>query len=283
MIGNSAGASFQSLEVHRGRPPGRHPVGGADEGHDKARGVGIVGGMKRNFSILVAAVFAVVCRADTLEPAAGPAVDGFFLSYDKGKFNFMNRQQKTVHEVPSGVKKLTLDKPLKAEIESKTKRGDKDQVLLKGFEQGSFLVVRNGKEEKIPLMLISVLRVDAMANNRTTDQLGGGADVISKGEEVDLSKAVEQGKVTVVQFHLPGWIASEREGNYLSVLQRRNKDKMDVKRVVVPDVSAPVAKQYQIATLPQFWFYNKSGQFVTKLTDRFTESDIDAALKKASK
>ena len=210
-------------------------------------------------------------------------MDGFFLSYDKGKFNFMNRQQKTVHEVPSGVKKLTLDKPLKAEIESKTKRGDKEPVLLKGFEQGSFLVVRNGKEEKIPLMLISVLRVDAMANNRTTDQLTDGGDVISKGEEVDLQKELAEGKVTVIQFHLPGAVASEREGNYLATLERRSKDKLDVKRVVVPNASAPVAKQYQIATLPQFWFYNKQGQLVTKLTDRFTESDIDAALKKASK
>jgi hypothetical protein len=240
--------------------------------------------MKRIVPIsLMAVFFAGRIFADTLEPSAGAAVEGFFLSYDKGKINFMGKDQKTRHETPSGVKKLTLDKPLKGSVESKMKRGAKEDVTVSGFEQGCFLVQRAGKDEKIPLQTISALHVDAMANNRTMDQLAERDNVISQGEEVDLKNAVEQGKVTVIQFHLPGALASEREGNYLDTLEKRNAGKLVVKRAVVKDAGAPIAKQYDLKTFPQFWFYGRTGQLVTKLTDRFTETDINEAIKKASK
>ena len=220
---------------------------------------------------------------DVLEPSAGVPVDGFFLGFEKGEFHFMNRAQKTVKQQPFSVKKLTLDKPLKATVESKMKRNAKDEVMLTGFEMGNFLVERDGAAEKIPVQNVAALRVDAMANNRTMDQLAARDNVISKGEEVDLQKAAEAGKVTVIQFHLPGALASEREGNYLDTLEKRGAGRLVVKRVVVKDAGEPVTKQYAVTTLPQFWFYGKNGQLAAKLTDRFTENDINEAMKKASR
>lgn len=220
--------------------------------------------------------------ADTLEPTAGAPATGFFLSYDNGKINFMTAQTKTLHLSPSGVRRVVIDKPLKATLESKTKRGEKSDIVLTGFEQGAFLIERSGKPEKVPLQTISELRVDAIANNRTTDQLDAGK-IVSKGEEVDLTKLVEPGKVTIIHFHLPGTITSERTGNYVATLERQSKSKLVVRKVLVPDASAPVAKQHGLTTFPQYWLYDKAAKLSSKLTDRFTEGDIDAAVKKASK
>lgn len=220
--------------------------------------------------------------ADTLEPTSGAPSTGFFLSYDNGKFNFMNAETKTLHVSPSGVRRVVLDQPLKATLESKAKRGEKAEILVTGFEAGSFAIERGGKAEKVSLQTISELRVDEVASKRTTDQLETG-NVVSKGEEVDLAKIVEPGQVTIVHFHLPKTITSERTGNYVATLERQSKGKLVVKRVLVPDASAPVAKQHQLTTFPQFWLYDKTGKLSSKLTDRFTESDLDAAVKKASR
>jgi hypothetical protein len=38
-----------------------------------------------------------------------------------------------------------------------------------------------------------------------------------------------------------------------------------------------------IKSLPQFWFYSRSGRLLKKLTDRFTEADIDEAFKEAQR
>lgn len=234
-------------------------------------------------AVILFAGLAGVAASDTLERTSGAPVEGFFLSYDRGKINFMNREQKTLHESPGGVKKLILDRPLKGSLELKSKRGAKDDVTLTGFEQGSFLVERDGKLEKISVINLAEFRVDATANQRTMDQLDERAEVISKGGEVDLSKSVEQGRVTVVHFHLPGAITSERQGNYVETLVRDSKGKVALKRVVVEGANVPVARQHGLVTLPQFWFYGRDGQLVTKLTSRFTENDLSEALKKAAK
>lgn len=220
--------------------------------------------------------------ADTLEPTAGTPSTGFFLSYDNGKINFMNAETKTLHVSPSGVRRVVLDKPLKATLESKTKRGEKAEIVVTGFEMGSFAIERGGKAEKIPLQTISELRVDEIANKRTTDQLQIG-NIISRGSEISLMDAVEQGKVTIIHFHQPDAISSERTGNYVATLERQSKGKIIVKKVIVRDTTAPVARQWLVATLPQFWIYGKDGKLSSKLTDRFTEGDIDAAVKKAGR
>lgn len=239
-----------------------------------------------NKTIFAAIVIAAFVRAalalDKLEPPAGPAVEGFLLSYDKGTFNFMTQEKKTVHERPSAVKKITLDKPLKGSLELKTKRGGKDEIMLVGFDGGNFIISRGGREEKLPSINVAAIHLDS-GNARSMDELSDGDNIISKGEEVDLAHVAEAGKVTVLQFHQPGVITSERTANYLAALVRQNKGKVVFKRIVCEKGTEPVARQNKVATFPQFWFYNKSGQLNEKLTDRFTEQDILDAIKKASK
>ena len=220
---------------------------------------------------------------DRLEPTAGAPIEGFFLSYDRGTFNFMNHQEKTLHERPSSVKKLSMEKPVKAAVELKTKRNEKQEIELTGYENGQFLVLRDGREEKIPLMNIAELSVKSIDMNRTTDQLEDPSYILSKGEEVDLSKAGLPGKVVILHFHQPGSISSERQGNSIATMARDSKGRIEVRRVVVPNAQAPVIKQHNLTSLPQFWIYGKSGQVSSKLVTRFTDQDILDAVKKAAK
>lgn len=108
-----------------------------------------------------------------------------------------------------------------------------------------------------------------------------GLRVISQGEDVDIEGQLRKGVVNVVHFHYAPAHSSVRQGNYVEVLSRKSGGRVVVQRVVVPDFNAPICAAKDLKALPQFWFYSRSGALSSKLTDRFTESDIEAALKKA--
>ncbi len=108
-----------------------------------------------------------------------------------------------------------------------------------------------------------------------------GLRILSQGEDVDIEGQLRKGVVNVIHFHYAPAHSSVRQGNYVEVLSRKSGGRVVVQRIVVPDWNAPICTAKEIKALPQFWFYGKSGKLSSKLTERFTESDIDAALKKA--
>ena len=107
------------------------------------------------------------------------------------------------------------------------------------------------------------------------------AKIISQGETVDVDTAIQKGVVNIVHFHLTQSLASTREGNYVEALTRKSGGRIVLLRIVIADWKAPICKDLGLESLPQFWFYSPSGAQSGKLTQRFTESDIDEALSKA--
>lgn len=105
--------------------------------------------------------------------------------------------------------------------------------------------------------------------------------IISRGEVVDVSASLRKGYVNIVHFHMPGALTSVREGNYIQALSKKPLNRLVVWKVQVADFQAPICGAMEIKSLPQFWFYDTRGNLVKKLTDRFTEGDIDAAIKSA--
>ena len=234
----------------------------------------------KTFSVWVLALLALAFPAVALDKIVAPGgktEEGFFIGYERGAIKFMNAEKKTLHLSPSAVGKLILEKPLKARLESKAKRGAMQDVTVTGFEQGQF--VFEGLP-KMPLYQVSVLRIDSLDMGRSTEDLGG-VDIASKGDEVDVASLVVTGKITVVHFHAPGVVSSERQGGFLLRKAEESKGRVVVKRIVVPD-NSPVARQYKLEWLPQFWFYHADGRLSSKLSQRFADQDIVDAINKAA-
>ena len=108
-----------------------------------------------------------------------------------------------------------------------------------------------------------------------------GVAIISRGEDVDIESQLRRGLVNVIHFHYAAAHSSVRQGNYIEMLARKSNGRITVSRIVVPGWDAPICVKKELKALPQFWFYSRSGRLTKKLTDRFTESDIDAAMKQA--
>ena len=89
--------------------------------------------------------------------------------------------------------------------------------------------------------------------------------------------------VTIIHFHVlsEGVQSYTRMENYVATLPRKNRGKVEIKKINLKDWDDPTAKKYNITSAPQFWYYSRSGKLSAKLKDRFTAEDIDGAFQEA--
>lgn len=210
-----------------------------------------------------------VVQADELGLAGGQVVTGQFMGFKDHQFIFQGEDGKERRDYVIGVKWMKVD-PVKVRVEFMGERMEDVEFL--GYED--FKVKVGGKEASAMMLR----RMDLAFDSRRVE--GGVVEVISHGEEVDIGKALRKGKVNVVFFHYPEAHSSIRQGNYLEVLARQNRGVVILK-VVVTGWDVPVVKANEMKSLPQFWFYSGSGRLVRKLTERFTEEDMEGALREA--
>lgn len=229
-------------------------------------------------AILVATLAAATaaCGADTLVLTGGKSYRGTFEGFRNGAFLFRPAQGDVVKVWSSYVQTLTLDPPARAELSIQGRKGP-ESALLKGLAQSRLIIARDGREESQPIAAVKEIQM-AMSLDR-----GVVAEpevrTISTGDVVNVTNSITAGTATILHFHLPSSIPSQRQGTYVAALGRDSHGKLGVVRVVVPDFDCPVARQYGLKSLPQFWFYSRSGQLVRKVTDRFSPVDIDAAVR----
>lgn len=224
---------------------------------------------------------------ETLEgKIEGYKSDGFKLKQVGGK-------QITIPKI--SVDSVTLDPPANAIVKMRGGAKKREDLKFKGYEKPDFIFAEeNGKEIKIPASEITFVAIGldfaremALANQATQGKNGEKAE---NNEDVNVEDLLKKDMVTIIYFEPSGEkfeaeakVAGSRSESYILAQEKKMKGKFAVVKVPVTSWDAPVAKKYKITSLPQFWFYNREGELATKLIDRFTTVDIDAALKAARK
>ena len=227
---------------------------------------------------LIVATLAVATAArgaDTLVLTGGKSYSGTFEGFRNGAFLFRPAQGDVVKVWSSYVQSMTLDHPTRATLSIQGRKSP-EAATIKGFSQSRLIVSMDGREEAQPIAAVKEIQV-ALSLDRGT-MAEPEVRTISTGDVVNVTNSIAIGTATILHFHLPSSIPSQRQGTYVAALGRDSHGKLAVVRVVVPDFDCPVARQYGLKSLPQFWFYSRSGQLVRKVTDRFSPVDIDAAV-----
>ncbi len=229
--------------------------------------------------LTLAAALAGPARAvDTIVPTTGAPLEGLFMGYENGAFQILNKEQKTVRQLVASTRELRLDPP--REVTVAPRAGKPETLELRRFEKGQFYFARGGAETPRPLSLVKRIEVPFSAQGNVDDL---SAQVLSRGAEIDLASLADTGRTTIVHFHYPKSVASVRQGALVATLARDSRGTVTLRKVEVPDWEAPVARQLQVKSLPQFWFYDARGNLSGKLTERFTDEDIASALRNAQR
>ena len=252
--------------------------------------------------------------ADTLTRNDGATASGSFQGFADRQILFKDEDGNPIRAYLVDVQSLVLDAPIKANVETITRQYD--AVVFHKLDHNMLRLRKDGSLASEPVYMLKRLDVlgpvtpapatepaavdpagvpRAVAPSRqpaVRDWKRAGkwreldddkSIIISHGEEIDIEASLHKGVVNVVHFHYPQAMASTRQGNYIQGIMTRHANRMVVLKIVTPDFNAPICNALKLKSLPQFWFYSPDGRLVKKLVDRFTESDIDAALKEASR
>jgi hypothetical protein len=216
---------------------------------------------------------------DTISLGADKSVEGLFLGYENGRFEFRGRDGKTTRLLESYVKSLRLSPPAAVIVKL---RGHKEESGIKfvDFENSRFTLDRGSAEFTAPAATVTSIQLWDFG--RTLDALPE-----TQAAAADDGKGVESllkaGRVSVVHFHKADVVSSVRQGNYLASCAEKSKGRINLVKLEITDWDCPVAVRYGIKSAPQFWFYGPKGKQAAKLVERFTDQDLDDALEKAKR
>lgn len=256
------------------------------------------------YLLLAAGAVLPALAIDTMTLNSGKVLKGRFMGFADRKFEFKTAGGPVVSGFPVEVQSIIPEAPLAVTVDLANKRY-KD-AEFRSFDQYTLrltvgdeavdervillkrLVVNRPPEEvapppgpgpEPPASGAGVREWKREGNWREVES--GNSRVISKGEVVDIENHLKKGCINVVHFHYPKSLTSVREGNYMEALASKASSRIVILKVLAMDFNAPICEALGVKSLPQFWFYDARGRLVKKLTDRFTEGDIDEALKLA--
>ena len=220
--------------------------------------------------------FASVAAADELTVTLGTTYQGIFKGVINRRFEFKTNQGRKISESVMNLKTLVMDPPVNGVVT--TAFGRTTAGTLTGIVTGQVQVLdAQGMVVSVPMAQVKSVTVASDWQRTVKDDV----EVVSHGEVFDPTNVVRRGKVTILHFHEPSSMSSTRQGSYVAVQARDSHGAVALIRVVIDDPEAPVMSALGLTTLPQFWFYSANGALVTKLSERFTEGDLDSALAKA--
>jgi hypothetical protein len=216
---------------------------------------------------------------DLITLKGGATLEGTFEEYRNGRFHFQpDGGGKLLQEARTTVEDVELRPPAKVIVKPQGHKEIED-LSLKGYGNGEFVFERNGQPVRMRGSDVSAIRLGLDFDRARQRQ--AASPPAKTGGAFDPAKLAKPGVVTVVHFHMDGVLASVKAGGYIEQLAADSHGKVVVSKIVLTGTDAPEATACGIASVPQFWFYSRTGALVLKLTDRFTPMDIEQALKEA--
>ncbi len=232
--------------------------------------------MKKAICLLLV-FLSLAVSADVLQLKMGTQ-EGVFSGYNKFRLRFQawDGEKVEVYE-PSKINKLVLDKPLKVQVVLTRAPKKVIPAVLKGYNNMKFTFEMEGEEKVLHYNQIGKIDYNVSIGEfmKRRDEVKNG------GPQISVKEMIEEGMATVIHFHCDDGPASQRQGNLCERLCKESKGKAVYKRLVVKDLNDPLAKRYKLQSLPQFWFFTPKKAVFVKLSERFTEEDIEKALKGA--
>lgn len=230
---------------------------------------------KRIRIVTVLLAVTVAARADVVFMLGGAKAEGDALSVSKDAIVLIDKK--------GSEQTIKMQRVQRADFTAKevsltirNKRGEPTVGTAVSLE-GRVLTIRDkdGTQKKFPLM-----------NLESVEFVGVGKpfEVISKGgEEVDLSKLLVRGKITVVDFFAEWCGPCRALAPFLEQLPKQDSTVV-VRKVDIVNWGTPVCSQYSITSVPNMRVYDAQGRQVGAATSsaQMVKNAIEEAKRKSA-
>ena len=204
------------------------------------------------FLPLIALGIVLSTRADTITLTSGAEISGTVAKYANASFEVRAPDGKTRSYSASSIKRITFDpRPTPMKVSSRTKGALVGNITV--FENGAFAFEGASGSEKLPGIFVDQISFSA--------DRGKEIDVITKGAQIDLAKHLVPGCVTMVDFYADWCGPCKQLSPTLEQLAKTDPE-IALRKIDIINWESPVAKQYEVHSIPRVEIYNRTGKLV---------------------
>jgi thiol-disulfide isomerase/thioredoxin len=197
-------------------------------------------------------VTAVVGRADTIQLNSGQEVKATITKYRNHAFEVRMGDGKSASYPSNNVKHIQFD-PRESPSKLVTRTNGSQEGTVAAFENGGFVLTQPSGTRTFSAIFIEAAEFVA--------DRGQSVEVISHGQQIDISKHLALGNVTIVDFYAD-WCGPCKVVDPTIKELAQSDPEIAVRKVDIVDWSSAVAKQYNVHTLPRVEVYGRKGQLV---------------------
>jgi thiol-disulfide isomerase/thioredoxin len=134
-----------------------------------------------------------------------------------------------------------------------TRTNGSQEGTVATFENGVFILTQPGGTRTFSAIFVETAEFVA--------DRGQSVEVISHGQQIDISKHLALGNVTIVDFYAD-WCGPCKVVEPTIKQLAQSDSEIAVRKIDIVDWSSAVAKQYNVHTLPRVEIYGRKGQLV---------------------
>jgi thiol-disulfide isomerase/thioredoxin len=194
----------------------------------------------------------LACRADTIQLSSGQEVKATVTKYRNHAFEVRTDDGKNASYPANDVKRIQFDR---RESSSKlvTRTNGMQEGTVAAFENGGFVLMQPSGTRTFSAIFVETAEFVA--------DRGQSVEVISHGQQIDISKHLALGNVTIVDFYAD-WCGPCKVVDPTIKQLAQSDPEIAVRKIDIVDWSSAVAKQYNVHTLPRVEVYGRKGQLV---------------------
>ena len=207
----------------------------------------------RTFGLAFVVLFApLAARADTIQLTSGPAVNATVTKYANNTFEVRSPDGKTATYSASKIRQIVFEGS-GSQAKFTTRTNGVQEAVPVSFVNGAFNVTSSAGTRQFPLIFVE--RV-AFVPDR-----GQEIEVIGHGNQVDISKHLSLGNVTIVDFYAD-WCGPCRMISPTLEKMAQTDPEVAVRKIDIIEWGTPVVKQFNIHAIPQVNVYDRAGKLV---------------------
>jgi thiol-disulfide isomerase/thioredoxin len=205
-------------------------------------------------SVIGSLIFAtaLVCRADTIQLSSGQEVKATVTKYRNHAFEVRSDDGKNASYPSNNVKRVQFD-PRESPSKLVTRTNGLQEGNVIAFENGGFVVTQPSGTRTFSAIFVE--QAEFVADR------GQSVEVISHGQQIDVSKHLALGNVTIVDFYAD-WCGPCKVVDPTIKQLAQSDPEIAVRKIDIVNWSSAVAKQYHVSVLPRVEVYGRKGQLV---------------------
>ena len=191
-------------------------------------------------------------NADTIQLSSGAPITATVVKYANNTFETRSADGKTASYSASNVRHISFDSS-GGKAQLKTRTSGLQEGTPVAFANGSLTLTTSSGDRQFPLIFVE--------RASFVPEKGQNVEVISHGAQVDITKHLSAGNVTIVDFYAD-WCGPCRMISPRLEQMAKTDPEVALRKIDIVNWGTPVTKQFNVTSIPQVNVYGRTGKLV---------------------